>query len=68
MQKNNLSEIFERLKSENDVIVGFGDIDKTGYLDRLFVHKDYQNQDIATVICNELEKAFDVSDLELSDL
>lgn len=45
---------------KDDVIVGFGDIDKTGYLDRLFVHKDYQNQGIATVICNELEKEFDV--------
>ena len=27
---------------ENNIIVGFGDIDKTGYLDRLYVHKDYQ--------------------------
>lgn len=23
-------------------IVGFGDIDKTNYLDRLYVHKDFQ--------------------------
>ena len=37
-------------------IVGFGDIDKTGYLDRLYVHKDYQRQGIASVICNELER------------
>lgn len=28
----------------NDIIVGFGDIDKTGYLDRLFVHKDHQRE------------------------
>lgn len=27
---------------ENDEIVGFGDIDDSGYLDRLYVHKDYQ--------------------------
>lgn len=27
---------------ENDLIVGFGDIDQTGYLDRLYVHKDFQ--------------------------
>lgn len=39
------------------IIVGFGDIDKDGYLDRLYVHKDYQNQGVATAICNELEKA-----------
>lgn len=37
------------------VIVGFGDIDRTGYLDRLFVHKDYQHQGIASAICDELE-------------
>ncbi len=27
---------------ENNIIVGFGDIDKSGYLDRLFVHKEFQ--------------------------
>ena len=40
---------------EGNVIVGFGDIDKTGYLDRLYVHKDYQGRGIASAICNELE-------------
>lgn len=42
---------------EKGIIVGFGDMDKTGYLDRLYVHKDYQGQGIATAICNELESA-----------
>jgi len=41
---------------ENNIIVGFGDIDKTGYLDRLYVHKDYQGKKIATLILVELEK------------
>lgn len=36
-------------------IVGFGDIDGTGYLDRLFVHKDFQRQGIATLLCDRLE-------------
>ena len=40
----------------DDIIVGFGDIDKTGYLDRLFVHPDYQSQGIATALCDKLEK------------
>lgn len=40
---------------ENEMIVGFGDIDKDGYLDRLYVHKDYQNKGIATSICRWLE-------------
>ena len=39
----------------DDIIVGFGDIDQTGYLDRLYVHSDYQRKGIATAICNELE-------------
>ena len=41
---------------ENGIIVGFGDMDHTGYLDRLYVHKDYQNQGIATAICEALER------------
>ena len=42
---------------ENEVIVGFGDIDKTGYLDRLYVHADYQGKKVATAICDRLEQA-----------
>lgn len=41
---------------EHEVIVGFGDIDKTGYLDRLYVHADYQGKGIGTVICDQLEQ------------
>lgn len=36
--------------------VGFGDITNDGYLDRLYVHKDFQQRRIATQICDELEK------------
>ena len=36
------------------ILVGFGDMDHSGYLDRLYVHKDYQRQCIATKLCNEL--------------
>lgn len=42
---------------ENDEIVGFGDIDDSGYLDRLYVHKDYQGMGVASAICNELESS-----------
>ncbi|MGN0144381.1 MAG: GNAT family N-acetyltransferase [Clostridium sp.] len=56
-----LSEHYTLVAVKDDIIVGFGDIDNTGYLDRLFVHKDYQNHGIATAICNDLERAFDVS-------
>ena len=37
------------------IIAGFGDMDNTGYLDRLYVHKDFQRQGIATAICDRLE-------------
>lgn len=42
---------------ENGRIVGFGDIDLRGYLDRLYVHKDYQRKGIAAAICDVLETA-----------
>ncbi len=37
-------------------IVGFGDMDPSGYLDRLYVHKDHQRQGIATLLCDALEQ------------
>lgn len=42
---------------EGGVIAGFGDIDETGYLDRLYVHAEYQGRGIATAICDRLEQA-----------
>jgi len=33
-------------------------MDNTGYLDRLYIHKDYQGQGIATALCNRLEADF----------
>ena len=33
-------------------IVGFGDMDQSGYLDRLYVHKDFQRQGVATAMCD----------------
>lgn len=41
---------------EGDVIAGFGDIDKSGYLDRLFVHADFLRKGIGTAICDRLEQ------------
>lgn len=52
-----LSAHYAVVAVENDVIAGFGDIDKTGYLDRLYVHRDYQKMGIAAAICDELERA-----------
>lgn len=46
---------------EDDIIVGFADMDSSGYLDRLYVHKDYQGKGIATALCDKLEAAITVS-------
>ena len=48
-------EHFTVVAVENGIIVGFGDIDTTGYLDRLYVHKNNQRKGIATAICDQLE-------------
>lgn len=42
---------------EDGRIVGFGDMDNTGYLDRLFVHRDYQRRGVASALCAALEQA-----------
>lgn len=49
-------EHYSIVATENEIILGFGDIDKTGYLDRLYVRWDYQGRGVATAICNTLEK------------
>ena len=36
-------------------IVGFGDIDEDGYLDRLYVHHAFQGRGVATALCDRLE-------------
>jgi len=52
-----LEEHYSLVAVDSGVIVGFGDIDKTGYLDRLYVHADYQRKGIAAAVCNQSEKA-----------
>ncbi len=42
---------------EDGIVIGFGDIDHSGYLDRLYVHKDYQRKGAASAICDKLEQA-----------
>lgn len=39
-----------------NTVIGFGDIDETGYLDHLYVHVNHQGEGVATAICNKLEQ------------
>ena len=57
MWNQSFQEHFTIVAVDNNLIVGFGDIDKTGYLDRLYIHSDYQRQGIAAAICDQLEQA-----------
>ena len=54
-----LQEHFSLVALEGEKIIGFGDMDSTGYLDRLYVHKDYQGKGVATALCDRLEQAVD---------
>lgn len=40
----------------NHQVVGFSDLTHQGHLDRLYVHKDYQGQGIATALMDQLEE------------
>lgn len=51
-----LLEHYSLVAEENHAIAGFGDISSQGCLDRLYVHKDFQRQGVATAICNALEQ------------
>ena len=37
-------------------IVGFADMDPSGYLDRLYVHRDWQRRGVAAALCGHLER------------
>ena len=50
-------EHYSLVAFDGEMVIGFGDIGNTGYLDRLFVHADYQRKGVATSICNQLERS-----------
>lgn len=52
-----LQEHYSVVAVENSMILGFGDIDASGYLDRLYVRADHQGKGVATAICDQLERA-----------
>lgn len=43
------------LAEADGVLIGFADMDENGYLDRLYVHKDFQRRGIASALVNALE-------------
>ena len=45
-----IAEIFDK-------IIGFGNMEPEGYLDMLYVHRDFQHRGVASAICDALEGA-----------
>ena len=43
------------IAEQNGSIVGFGDMDASGYLDRLYVHAAHQGQGVGAALCDALE-------------
>ena len=47
---------YTAVAEEDGTIIGFGSITGGGYLDMMFVHKDFQGRGIASSICDVIEK------------
>jgi len=52
--QRSLSANYCMVAEENGVITGFADMAKTGYLDRLYVHKDYQRKGVAAALLSAM--------------
>jgi len=50
-------EHYSLVAVDGGMVIGFGDMDPTGYLDRLYVHSEYQGKGVASAICRQLEQA-----------
>ena len=59
-RREDLLSQFTLIAETEGETVGFGSMDKSGCLDLLYVHKDFQRRGIATALCDELEKGFTV--------
>ena len=42
---------------EKGMIIGFADLAEDGYLDRLYVHRDWQGRGVASALCDALPDA-----------
>jgi putative acetyltransferase len=42
---------------KNGIVIGFADISQDGYIDYMYVHKDYQRQGVASALLRTLEAA-----------
>lgn len=53
--RSNLSGCFNLVAFEKGVMVGFISVERSGYINRLYTHKDFLHQGIATALLNKAE-------------
>jgi putative acetyltransferase len=53
---NSFREHFTLVACDGKEIVGFADMDENGYLDRLYVHRDYQRKGVASSLLRKLSQ------------
>ena len=56
--ENRLLNNYTVVTENNGIIVGFGNVNGTGYFDCLYTHKDYQRRGVASLIADDIEKYF----------
>lgn len=49
-------ELYTLVAVQNNVPVGYGNITDEGYIDHLYVHRDFQRCGVATALCDALEQ------------
>ncbi|WP_340008993.1 GNAT family N-acetyltransferase [Paenibacillus sp. FSL K6-0276] len=54
--KASLRQNITYVAETNGYVVGFSDMTVEGHLDRLYVHKDFQGQGVASALVNKLEQ------------
>ncbi|WP_414545402.1 GNAT family N-acetyltransferase [Nostoc sp. CCY0012] len=52
---NSLKTKFTYVVENNGKIVGFGELEANGHIDKFFCHKDFQGQGIGTMILEQIE-------------
>lgn len=56
-------EHYTAVATVGQTVVGFGDIARDGYLDRLYVHHNFQRLGIGTRLCDLLEQHFEITEV-----
>jgi putative acetyltransferase len=54
--ENRIHEQYFVIAETNNIIAGFGSIASNGYLDFMYIHKDYQRMGIAKALLDEIER------------